>query len=261
MCNEADGCRRKVCFFAHKIEELRVSSVKVGGSTEDLACDGLDPFSSNASNKAAEAILQQMGLGLGLNGSPSSSLDPLAMGSCSSSRRSSIQLARQRQSMDQNHNTNSAAALYGRTSLDLASAEMNLQKLQLAAAQAQLQLQHATAIHNLAAALTQMQLGSMLPDPQLLLAQQMVLQQDLHPNLLNWMGAMSNEDLPAPTPLELEPRSMSSSVSQLNSFQPAPAEISQIFSESPKALVSPWAQHPHEKSTTAPFSSSTGLYF
>lgn len=26
------GCRRKICFFAHTLEELRVSTVKVSGS-------------------------------------------------------------------------------------------------------------------------------------------------------------------------------------------------------------------------------------
>ena len=264
MCNEAAGCKRKVCFFAHRIEELRVSSVKVGSSPEDFTFDGLDPFSSNASNKAAEAILQQMGLGLGPNGSPSSSLDhPMAMshlGSCSSSRRSSIQLARQRQSIEQSPSS-AAATLYGRTSLDVASAEMNLQKLQLAAAQAQLQLQHATALHTLATALNQIQLGSMgmaAPDPQLLLAQQIMLQQD--PNL-TWAGHQSNEGgLPPSTSLDLGKLNAPPVLMNhpLNSFPSAPPDF-QTASEIPKLFHSPWAQQPQD--STAPFGSSTGLYF
>lgn len=259
MCNEAAGCKRKVCFFAHKLEELRVSSVKVGGP-EEFAYDGLDPFSSSASNKAAEAILQQMGLGLAK--SPSSSLDHLSMGSCSSSRRSSIQMARQRPSIDQS--PNSAAVLYGRTSVDLATAEMNLQKLTLAAAQAQRQLQHASAIHNLAAALTQIQLGSIMsmPDPQLMLAQQIMLQQDL--SLTAWNGQSGHETTMPPLPLldfdaNLSPPPANVQ-NPLNSFLSAPDE-SHMVSGSPKVFASPWSQLPQESTSTSPFGSSKGLYF
>lgn len=275
MCNDVSNlasgmqCKRKVCFFAHKVEELRVSNVKVGGSTdgkdflEDYAFDGMDPFSSSASNATAEAILQQMA-SFGMNGSPSSSLDQSGLhsfgigSSCNSSRRSSIQLqlAGQRQSMDQG--PRAASLLHQRTSLDLASAEMNLQKLQLVAANAQLQLQQAAAIHQLTTALTQIQLGNQLgsllmPDSQLLLAQQMLLQQE------SWNhAAQGAERLPALSSLELgangEPNF--NAPNAYNSFPTISPEV-QSSSGSPKSLFSPWTQPPGSN----PQDQARGLYF
>ncbi|KAJ9509654.1 hypothetical protein QJQ45_011334 [Haematococcus lacustris] len=51
LCNDGIGCNRKVCFFAHTLDELRVSSVKVLNLTGDAAklvgmeAGAVDPFS------------------------------------------------------------------------------------------------------------------------------------------------------------------------------------------------------------------------
>ncbi|PNH12291.1 Zinc finger CCCH domain-containing protein 30 [Tetrabaena socialis] len=60
LCNDGIGCKRKVCFFAHTLDELRVSNVKLLPS--DLAADGggfeLDPFrpASRSGPKAGAGV-------------------------------------------------------------------------------------------------------------------------------------------------------------------------------------------------------------
>lgn len=223
-----------------------MSNVKVGGggkAAPDLEeNDGMDPFSSPSNNKAAEAILREMGLGLSA-GSPQCSLDytRYSVGSSGSSRRSSIQLPGQRHSVDQGPSSQ-AALLHQRSSFELASAELNLQKLQLAAANAQYQLNQATQLHQLTTALTQIQLGSMLmPDPQLLMAQQLMLQQEP----LGWNGPRkrsdSGRDPTLSMPLELD---------ALNPYNSYPTTVlpETLASESPRTFISPWASLPQHSS-------------
>lgn len=45
LCNDGIGCKRKVCFFAHTLEELRVSNVKLLPADIAAGVDvDLDPF-------------------------------------------------------------------------------------------------------------------------------------------------------------------------------------------------------------------------
>lgn len=65
LCNDGVGCRRKVCFFAHTLDELRVSSVKVmpmdeanGATTSGAGGFELDPFSNKPSNGEGRSHVQ-----------------------------------------------------------------------------------------------------------------------------------------------------------------------------------------------------------
>eukprot|EP00197_Chlamydomonas_leiostraca_P010513 CAMPEP_0202866220 /NCGR_PEP_ID=MMETSP1391-20130828/7267_1 /ASSEMBLY_ACC=CAM_ASM_000867 /TAXON_ID=1034604 /ORGANISM="Chlamydomonas leiostraca, Strain SAG 11-49" /LENGTH=558 /DNA_ID=CAMNT_0049546153 /DNA_START=111 /DNA_END=1787 /DNA_ORIENTATION=- len=71
LCNDGVQCKRKICFFAHTLDELRVSSVKV--LNPDMAgrdgfgeTGGLDPF----------AIANDTGFGLARSQQPAASATP-----------------------------------------------------------------------------------------------------------------------------------------------------------------------------------------
>lgn len=46
LCNDGVNCKRKICFFAHTLEELRVSSVKVPPGN-NAGCDVGEPYDVN----------------------------------------------------------------------------------------------------------------------------------------------------------------------------------------------------------------------
>lgn len=158
LCNDGINCARKICFFAHTMEELRVSSVKVippDSAATKLASpsgsDAWDPFNSLPEDA-------------GKNRSSTSPVSPLCLdpwdpSSSDTSRRSSLQLQQKNQHQHQQRMSLDQMAMRPRdhrqhllqqrhNSVDLA--ELQLQQLQLSAMQAQLQLQQ-NALHNLAA--------------------------------------------------------------------------------------------------------------
>ncbi|KXZ56209.1 hypothetical protein GPECTOR_1g181 [Gonium pectorale] len=67
LCNDGIGCKRKVCFFAHTLDELRVSSVKLLpadiAAGADAAAFELDPFRarSETGRKAGGAAASMPG--------------------------------------------------------------------------------------------------------------------------------------------------------------------------------------------------------
>lgn len=245
LCNDGANCSRKICechfaalcargclgeevsralttcfpclrpcagFFAHSMEELRVSSVKVvppdsaankvsspGGSPD---FDSVDPFSGQGDD--AVSALKQRSSTSPVSPLYSDAWDPLGSHE-PPTRRSSLQLQQKQQqqqrqhrmSMDQIGMRPQRLMHQPRNSVDLAS-ELQIQQLQLSALKAQLQLQQ-TALHTLGAqadpgasvaqlaqALAQLQIASNLASAEQLLpaaALQQQQQQQLVPNL------------------------------------------------------------------------------
>lgn len=83
LCNDGSNCRRKICFFAHSLDELRVPACKPFVSPEALA--------SAASAAAADTTLRRKSSS-GLVGSPVANL---SIPAASSPARASLDSARQ----------------------------------------------------------------------------------------------------------------------------------------------------------------------
>lgn len=70
LCNDGVGCKRKICFFAHTLDELRVSSVKVQvpeGFRGDINSTAINPFAP--SHGGPSPSKHQGGSSHGSNGS------------------------------------------------------------------------------------------------------------------------------------------------------------------------------------------------
>ena len=183
LCNDGISCGRKICFFAHTMDELRVSSVKVpdkADAQEALYEDSsvLDPFrqSPQEVHKLLHQTLRMSPrspmVGLEASWSDQSSSSSGGSTTDNPSRRTSLQLQghtdtsgrinnQGRLSLDLFPGSGSRPNIGaqrmalpqmggGRHSVDLLANEMHLQQLHLAAIQAQLQLQQAMQMQNLA---------------------------------------------------------------------------------------------------------------
>ena len=61
LCNAGPGCRRKVCFFAHRLEELRAPVCKPYVSPETLARASLEAIHANPHPLGAQMSLGDLG--------------------------------------------------------------------------------------------------------------------------------------------------------------------------------------------------------
>lgn len=72
LCNDGVGCKRKICFFAHTLEELRVSNVKVQVPPDfrgEINSTAVNPFANTPSSSARSGGNRGRGADMGAGNS------------------------------------------------------------------------------------------------------------------------------------------------------------------------------------------------